>query len=781
MSNQSYTNAEVPYWLARTGVDFVSFIKQAAPPFAWFDRGIVYELVDGILYYNGNPILTGGGPITVDSVTITQEAANPGGADTLWMHSPDGHLYHGSHDTENDDPTQLYVSTNGRTTAAGATGAMNDPVSTITDALTLWDASGTNLNVVGDYSGEAFTLPAQTVIKGDSCQSFRTLLGAVTAAGATWTGPPPFGFNQGMLCECTLQGLVDFQAGPMTAPLLSIASCTVLGGVTANDTDCDALLVMRDCDIGSLVNPINTNCEILNCSFGVAGLLTGDLQISHSAAADMRVFVSNTVTSPPGNVLINANSLANVLTVSLVGYAPYALINVNTVTALGGLVLIVDDISSITWGVGAQANTTLVHVKKAELVGYTPAVPGDWVVPPTQVAEALDALAATGSGDVTGPAGATDNALTRYDGVTGKLIQNSTVTLSDGGDLSGVTTLNGSAIPSTIGDVVGPGGSADNSVVRFDGATGKLVQGSNWLLADTGEVSLGPTKYITFPNPTTQTLGADAGNNLGLLDTANTAIGAQALMTAAGTASGNTCVGSSAGAVATTADNNTLIGRSAGGAITTGGSNTCIGANAGSALTTGINNLILGTAGTNTNNSVYLGDATMANCFVPGLPSTSYTNPASSPSLIVDQTNGQLIQTSPLWYAFTGNTENSTAISVGGQNYYNITGGGDGDASITSKRTTVTVNMAYTSFRVWATFGVSAAGTLTYQLYSGGAPLGTTRVLTVSSGNRVQSTASAQAGDMLTSGDLLSMSITASGAGIVITQMGWDCLFELIS
>lgn len=47
----------------------------------------------------------------------------------------------------------------------------------------------------------------------------------------------------------------------------------------------------------------------------------------------------------------------------------------------------------------------------------------------------------SGSGDVVGPASATDNALVRFDTTTGKLIQNSTVTLSDTGEVSGLTAL----------------------------------------------------------------------------------------------------------------------------------------------------------------------------------------------------------------------------------------------------------------------------------------------------------------------------------------------------
>jgi hypothetical protein len=47
----------------------------------------------------------------------------------------------------------------------------------------------------------------------------------------------------------------------------------------------------------------------------------------------------------------------------------------------------------------------------------------------------------SGSGDVVGPSSATDNAIARFDLTTGKLIQNSAVTISDTGDMSGVASL----------------------------------------------------------------------------------------------------------------------------------------------------------------------------------------------------------------------------------------------------------------------------------------------------------------------------------------------------
>lgn len=46
-----------------------------------------------------------------------------------------------------------------------------------------------------------------------------------------------------------------------------------------------------------------------------------------------------------------------------------------------------------------------------------------------------------GTGDVVGPASATDNAIARFDSTTGKLIQNSSVTISDAGQISGIASL----------------------------------------------------------------------------------------------------------------------------------------------------------------------------------------------------------------------------------------------------------------------------------------------------------------------------------------------------
>ncbi len=136
-----------------------------------------------------------------------------------------------------------------------------------------------------------------------------------------------------------------------------------------------------------------------------------------------------------------------------------------------------------------------------------------------------------GAGDVVGPGSATDDALVRWDTATGKLVQDSNALLNDAGDLTlvgsqslgkfldttgiaapavspaGESRLyfdstsnklrlseNGGAFTDIVGaggDVVGPASATDEALVRFDGATGKLVQNSLVKISDTGLMTLG--------------------------------------------------------------------------------------------------------------------------------------------------------------------------------------------------------------------------------------------------------------------------------------------------
>jgi hypothetical protein len=83
----------------------------------------------------------------------------------------------------------------------------------------------------------------------------------------------------------------------------------------------------------------------------------------------------------------------------------------------------------------------------------------------------LLASSAGASGDVVGPASSTDNAVARFDGTTGKAIQNSVVTIADStGDMAGVGTLSSGAI-TTTGVLTLPAGTVSAPAITTTGDT----------------------------------------------------------------------------------------------------------------------------------------------------------------------------------------------------------------------------------------------------------------------------------------------------------------------
>jgi hypothetical protein len=93
----------------------------------------------------------------------------------------------------------------------------------------------------------------------------------------------------------------------------------------------------------------------------------------------------------------------------------------------------------------------------------------------------LLASAAGAAGDVVGPATSTDNAVARFDGTTGKLIQNSVVTIADStGNMAGVGTLGVGAI-TTSGALTYGGVTLSNSVT----GTGSMVLSASPTLTGT--------------------------------------------------------------------------------------------------------------------------------------------------------------------------------------------------------------------------------------------------------------------------------------------------------
>ena len=136
----------------------------------------------------------------------------------------------------------------------------------------------------------------------------------------------------------------------------------------------------------------------------------------------------------------------------------------------------------------------------------------------------VDSVIGGGSGDVTGPASSTNDGVVRFDGTTGKLVQDSSIIIDDSGNLTtsgdvhaaslknsnGATSIDMSSLTNIAvtatdftfngqtvltvggggsGDVTGPASSTNDGVVRFDGTTGKLVQDSSIIIDDSGNLT----------------------------------------------------------------------------------------------------------------------------------------------------------------------------------------------------------------------------------------------------------------------------------------------------
>ncbi len=196
-------------------------------------------------------------------------------------------------------------------------------------------------------------------------------------------------------------------------------------------------------------------------------------------------------------------------------------------------------------------------------------------------------LTGAGTGDVVGPASATDNAFARFDLTTGKLLQNSTSTLSD----AGIALF--------------------QSYVGLEGASGLRLWSSP--TATTTNLGLGGTTTHSSVTSASQctSIGWLAGVSLTAGDR-NTAIGYQAL-NAAADSDDNTALGAGSMQAATTGSaSNTAAGSASLQGLTNGDFNCGLGAQCGSAnasggasLTTGTDNTILGyRASVDTNNTI---------------------------------------------------------------------------------------------------------------------------------------------------------------------------------
>ena len=121
-----------------------------------------------------------------------------------------------------------------------------------------------------------------------------------------------------------------------------------------------------------------------------------------------------------------------------------------------------------------------------------------------------------GSGDVVGPASATDNAVARYDTVTGKLIQDSAVIIDDSGNMSGVGTLNTRNLATDASklDGIEAGATADQTgaeikvAYELEANTNAFTDAEKTLLGNQSGTNTGDQTDVTGNSGTTDALNS---------------------------------------------------------------------------------------------------------------------------------------------------------------------------------------------------------------------------------------------------------------------------------
>lgn len=113
--------------------------------------------------------------------------------------------------------------------------------------------------------------------------------------------------------------------------------------------------------------------------------------------------------------------------------------------------------------------------------------------------------ASGGTGDVVGPASSTDNAIVRFDGTTGKLVQNSSITIGDDGSFTAATGTITASTPWAFSQTW------NNAGVTFAGMTIAMTDTASNAASEPFNISVGGTRRFSVRKDGRTFIGASGG------------------------------------------------------------------------------------------------------------------------------------------------------------------------------------------------------------------------------------------------------------------------------
>jgi hypothetical protein len=188
-----------------------------------------------------------------------------------------------------------------------------------------------------------------------------------------------------------------------------------------------------------------------------ASTLTGYVKGTGTTAMTAAATIPNTDITGLGTASTkDAGAALGVATLDATGKVPVSELPAAVLGALNyqGTWNALTNTPTLTSSVGTKGYYYVVNVAgTTNLNGITDWQVGDWAVYNGTAWQKVDNTDA--GGDVVGPNSSTDNAITRFDGVTGRVIQNSTVTLDDNGNIINANSIGLDTTPATVPTTVG--------------------------------------------------------------------------------------------------------------------------------------------------------------------------------------------------------------------------------------------------------------------------------------------------------------------------------------